>query len=192
MVTQMKRKKSRPGLVLLVVTIIGITISMFADAYGKELNINIHEEFSPTLVGKVIPVIEQANEGDIININIDSPGGRLDSYYAILFMLNNSKATTSCTVNGQAASAAAALLVNCDIIKVAPNSTILFHLPYAQIENFIHRDPHVSKSFVISMNKKLNLRTLLGEEKYIDMLYGYDILISGREFNQRLLLARLQ
>lgn len=186
-----KRKFNNVLFALWFVFTIGLVLSVMADALSKEIPVNVQGEFNEEMANSVIPVIQKATKDDVLVIKINSPGGQMIVLDDILEAIHTSKAKSVCIVSGLAASAAAMLLVNCDETAVTNGAVILFHLPYYKTPYGPLRDPIVSEMALIQLNNKLNFERLIGHEKYVAFLLGYDIVISGAEFNNSVWLARL-
>lgn len=72
-------------------------------------------------------MIRSFGENDVINIHINSYGG--DMFTAIQFMrvLNETKATVICSVEGACMSAATMIFLCGDMFEVSPHSMFMFH-----------------------------------------------------------------
>lgn len=88
--------------------------------------IPIHGAITPPQEYILRRAIKQANELDVevILLDIDTPGGRLDVTLEIMDMLTRFEGTTIAFVNDEAMSAGAFISVACDHIYMAPTGTI--------------------------------------------------------------------
>lgn len=86
----------------------------------------IHDAITPPQEYILRRAIKQANELDVevILLDINTPGGRLDVTLEIMDMLTRFEGTTIAFVNNEAISAGAFISVACDHIYMAPSGTI--------------------------------------------------------------------
>lgn len=86
----------------------------------------IHDAITPPQAYILRRAIKQANELDVevILLDINTPGGRLDVTLEIMDMLTRFEGTTIAFVNNEAISAGAFISVACDHIYMAPSGTI--------------------------------------------------------------------
>lgn len=82
---------------------------------------------SPRHYTNMLNVLRSATEMDAIVMHINSPGGRLDTTIQIINALQHTAATTYGILEGEAASAASAILLNCEEIHVMPNTMMMIH-----------------------------------------------------------------
>lgn len=75
----------------------------------------------------VTNMIANSKEGDFVEFEISSPGGYLNGVIALLSSMQKSDSTKVAWINGECHSAASMLALSCDIIYVAPYSTMLVH-----------------------------------------------------------------
>jgi ATP-dependent protease ClpP protease subunit len=123
-----------------------------AFAKGHEEEIELEEE-SPTALGffqrfrqnrcLIVPIdegvkeasyyrsvtygISELSEGDIVEFNINSPGGNLNGLIALLSAISETDAHVIANITGECHSAASILALNCDEIRVSPHCTMLVH-----------------------------------------------------------------
>lgn len=81
----------------------------------------------PSYYRDVVKTIQDASEGDIVRIVINSPGGRMDGCSSILHALAATDATTVAELVGDAYSAASLIALSCDIVQVGENANMLCH-----------------------------------------------------------------
>lgn len=66
-------------------------------------------------------------EGDIVELTINTPGGRVDSAVSIINALRATEAEVLAIIDNEAASAGSLIALACPNIMVAPNSTVMIH-----------------------------------------------------------------
>ena len=71
--------------------------------------------------------ISELSEGDIVEFNINSPGGNLNGLIALLSAISETEAHVVANITGECHSAASILALNCDEIRVSPHCTMLVH-----------------------------------------------------------------
>src|SRR5690349_11023893 len=99
------------------------TFSAFAQEYNTSLNTIIEDE----TVADTVQALRTAREGDVVYINITSPGGSVTSMEQVIKAMKETKALTIARVTKYAASAAAMIATKADILQVNPEALILFH-----------------------------------------------------------------
>ena len=103
--------------------------------FTKVLNSHIHKVFidedvkAPSYYRGLITILTNASEHDIVEFNISSPGGRIDSMLAIINAISMSEARTVAIVQGDVVSAATMLMLAVDEVIVTPNTGFMFHAP---------------------------------------------------------------
>lgn len=75
----------------------------------------------------LISLLVNANEGDVINLFINSPGGLLDTSLAIIESIKVSKAYVVGIINGACHSAASILVMYCSEVIVLDNAYMMIH-----------------------------------------------------------------
>lgn len=95
--------------------------------YNK-YTVHIDEPVKPaSYYRNVTNMIANSKEGDFVEFEISSPGGYLNGLIALLSAMQKSNSTKVAWINGECHSAASMLALSCDIIYVAPYSTMLVH-----------------------------------------------------------------
>lgn len=84
---------------------------------------------APAYYRCMIQTLLSCQEGDLVEIHINSPGGRLDSAKAIINAITNSKAVITGVLNSEACSAAGLIFLACDNQAVMPDATFMSHQP---------------------------------------------------------------
>jgi ATP-dependent protease ClpP protease subunit len=94
---------------------------------ATKYTIYLHDDFRNTDESvSIIETIKRTSGNDLIEFDICSPGGMVQTYQALLLALHQTDATVVATVHS-ASSAAAFLALNCDKLQVTPMSRLLLH-----------------------------------------------------------------
>lgn len=75
----------------------------------------------------LIKELYNAEDGDIITLNINSPGGRVDIGRSIITAMHHTKAVVHCHVESDSCSMAALIAVSGDSMTMSENTYLMFH-----------------------------------------------------------------
>jgi ATP-dependent protease ClpP protease subunit len=154
------------------------------------IQVSIDEEIKEaSYYRQVAQAIRDTSEGDIIEFDICSPGGRLDGLQVLLSAIYSTPAETIAKINGDCSSAASMLALHCDGVVVSPFATMLVHnVSYAtgysknaDIKNMVE---HISE-----YSEKLFRDTyeyFLTEEEIVKCLDGLQLYLNADEISERL------
>ena len=81
----------------------------------------------PSYYRDAVKAIQDANEGDVVKFQINSPGGRMDGCASILHAIASTDATTVAEIIGDCYSAASLIALSCDIVQVGEEANLLAH-----------------------------------------------------------------
>lgn len=88
----------------------------------------IDEEIQePSYYRNLIQTLLSSQEGDVVEIWINSVGGRMDSAQSIIGAMENSEADVVCVLQGQVISAASMIALRAPKVIVMPSSTMMIH-----------------------------------------------------------------
>lgn len=154
------------------------------------LVVPIDEEIvSPMYYRNILRAIAELNEGDMIQFDINSPGGDLYGLVSLLNAINETEATTVANIIGQASSSASMLSLCCDHVNVSPYATMLIHTgSYFGIEG---KSSDV-KGYVQHLEKtsealtKATYQGFLTDVEITKVLDGIDIWLNAAEIQGRL------
>lgn len=76
---------------------------------------------------ELIKTLYNAQEGDVLRLNINSPGGRVDIGRSIITAMHLSKAVVHCHVESDSCSMASLIAVSGDSMSMADNTYLMFH-----------------------------------------------------------------
>jgi membrane-bound ClpP family serine protease len=96
---------------------------------GRVSAVKVHGTVDAGLALFLQRVLEQHREGELVLLDINTLGGRLDSAIAIRDAMLESPARTLCWVHPRAISAGALLTLACDVVAVAPGASIGAAMP---------------------------------------------------------------
>lgn len=96
-------------------------------SYGFH-TIRLDEEIAePSQYREEFELIENAGEGDVIRLVINSPGGRMDTALQFIQLLRNSRAETVACLMGETHSAASMIALACRNWEVSPFASMMVH-----------------------------------------------------------------
>lgn len=91
---------------------------------GRVTQVDLHEAVDPGLAAFVKRVLEEHREDEVVLLDINTLGGRLDSALVIRDALLEAKPRTVCWVHPRAISAGALIALACDIVAVVPGASM--------------------------------------------------------------------
>jgi hypothetical protein len=98
--------------------------------------------------------MESLTENDIVDLKVNSPGGRLDGLVYLVNAISDCEAPVIGTLSGEAASAATVILLSCDGLRIKPYSTMMIHS--ASFGGYNHQSNMVSQTvFVDKQARKI-------------------------------------
>lgn len=155
------------------------------------LTVPMDQEFSnPSYYRFVCQAISELEEGDTVEFEVASDGGRVDGLIALLSALERTPATSVALLNGMAASAASILALNCDMVWVGINSSMMIHnAHFGSIGTVSNVVKHVD--FERKRTEKLIRSTyehFLTEDEIEAVLAGVEIWLDSEEINDRLVI----
>lgn len=155
------------------------------------LTVPMDQEFSnPSYYRFVCQAISELEEGDTVEFEVASDGGRVDGLIALLSALERTPATSVALLNGMAASAASILALNCDMVWVGTNSSMMIHnAHFGSIGTVSNVVKHVD--FERKRTEKLIRSTyehFLTEDEIEAVLAGVEIWLDSEEINDRLII----
>jgi hypothetical protein len=167
---------------LRIITATLILIFAAAWAQAKEVkSFDLTTEIGTDNLDGLISMLEKAEQGDVINVKIDSPGGSVVTTMKVVDAMSNTKAKVSCVVDKLAASGAAVIMLQCDDVKLVDKALVLFHLPFYVVHSVPLLEQHMvhdglySEQFVNMMNSRFCFRDSITPIVYEKFLMGQDI-----------------
>ena len=82
---------------------------------------------APEVYNKLCYLLNTAKEGDTIYIELNTPGGHIDSAFKILHSLKKTKARTVAIITGTVASAGTIIALSCDEVEVGDYTQFMIH-----------------------------------------------------------------
>lgn len=125
---------------------------------------------------EIIDVLNKAEYGEVVVININSQGGVMIQGMKIVKALNNTEATTICNVGKIAASMAAIIMNNCQYINLDKDSAVIYHMPYMYIPyvGAVRATP-INEMFLKYYRDEICLDNSFTKQEWDDLLIGQDI-----------------
>ncbi len=142
----------------------------------------------PSYYRAAVKAIQDANEGDVVRICLNSQGGRMDGCASILHALAATPATTVAEIQGDCHSAASLIALSCDIVQVGENASMLCH---SARWGFMGKSEDVIQNAL--HNKKISDQTMrriykhfLSEQEINEVITGKELYLDSDEIVERL------
>ena len=142
-------------------------------------------------ISLLIATIQSATAKDTILLVMHSPGGNVYAGFQIIDKLIATDAKTVGFIPQACYSMCAMITLHMDKIRLAPDAKIMFHMYHYQGYKALPGtwlskiDPSMNDYFISSF-KLMKEKGLLTDLEYRGILKGYDIYISGSDYNKRL------
>lgn len=91
---------------------------------GPVVKVEIHDEIEPGLAEFVSRVLHEHGDGELVLVDLNTLGGRIDSALKIRDALLETKATSVCWVHPRAISAGALITLACDVVVMTPDGSM--------------------------------------------------------------------
>lgn len=125
---------------------------------------------------EIIEVLNKAEDGEVVIININSQGGVMLQGMKIVKAMNNTKATIVCNVGKIAASMAAIIMNNCQFINISKDSAVIYHMPYIYIPYIGEvRATAINDTFLKYYRDEICLDRAFTKQEWDDLLIGQDV-----------------
>ena len=120
-----------------------------------EMIVNLNDSIrDPGHYFDLVEEMESLTENDIVDLKVNSPGGRLDGLVYLVNAIRDCEAPVIGTLSGEAASAATVILLSCDGLRIKPYSTMMIHT--ASFGGYNHQSNMVSQTvFVDKQARKI-------------------------------------
>ena len=155
-----------------------------------EITVPIDQEIkSQSYYRQVAQRIQELSQGDTVKFEISTPGGNVNGLVSILSALEKTEATSVAVINGEAYSAGAILALNCDVILVAENASMMIHDVSLSGASGKMSDISRNIDFVKKQSTKLAASTyegFLSPEEIEDMHKGVEFYFDADEILVRL------
>lgn len=156
----------------------------------------LHNMFTVNNFKPLYKLLNDAKDGEQINIFVNSGGGSVSAMFLLLDMIEQSKADVKYIVSDNSLSAAAIMLcyLNPEHVQVRDAAIIMFHQMTLRIDgkstviskldslNPVHKTLKQQNMIVLNKCKKL-----LTDAEWEKLMNGEDIYIIGKEFKKRLI-----
>lgn len=136
----------------------------------------------------LIQTLRKASENDLIEIMLNTPGGRLDSAQSIINAIHMSSASVVGIVNVEACSAGSMIALQCPNLVILPDSILMLHpASYGTYGN-----SHDNKVFADFINKRIRIlvnnyyKDFLSEKEIEELLTGKTFWMQEPEIIERL------
>lgn len=136
---------------------------------------------------EIIETIISANEGDLVEILISSPGGRASTCVSIINAIRSSKAFVRGVITSEACSAASIISLCCDELIAMPNSYMMIHnVSFGTVGSLNQVMPYTD--FTNKWCSELYAdvyKDFLTEDELLKVSYGGDMYLTADEVNTR-------
>ncbi len=143
---------------------------------------------SPSYYRMVCNKIEELTENDVVEFQINSPGGDLTGLVALLHAVRMTDAETVATIIGDCYSAASLLALSCDVVSVGSLANMLCHSASfgsrGKATDVRHHVNHLT-DYAESIFREC-YEHFLSEEEIEDVLAGKELYLNFDEINERL------
>lgn len=144
---------------------------------------------SPVYYRNIVLGLSELTEDDMVQFNINSPGGDLYGLISLLTAVQDTKAFTVANIVGQASSSASFLALHCDAVELSPYSTMLVHSgsyfgidgKSSDVKGYIQHLESIGESLV-----RETYEGFLTEGEIIKVLDGMDLWFNAKEIYERL------
>lgn len=148
----------------------------------------IRDEFKSTLqFENIVNTLEQAQESDLVEIKLVTPGGRIDAILPLLAAMEETKASTYVRAISDVASAGTFVLLKADNVYINPHVSLMFHnVQYAaggtgsSVEACVNHITKSSKALVLEI-----YQDFFTDQEIDAMLNGKDFYMGKEEFDER-------
>jgi ATP-dependent protease ClpP protease subunit len=153
------------------------------------LVVPIDTEFrDPSYYRMVCDKIGELGEGDIVEFEINSPGGSLSGLVTLLHAIRTTEAETMAVVVGDAYSAASLLALACDSVTIGPYANFLCHSASfgtrgktADVRGHVNHTANYAENIFRDCYEHF-----LTEEEITDVLEGKELYLNYEQINERL------
>jgi ATP-dependent protease ClpP protease subunit len=142
----------------------------------------------PSYYRMVAQKISELGEGDVVEFEINSPGGSLGGLVTLLHAIRNTEAETIAVVIGDAYSAASLLALACNSITVGPYGNFLCHSASfgtrgktADVRGHVNHTANYAESIFRDCYEHF-----LTEDEITDVLEGKELYLNYEQINERL------
>lgn len=143
---------------------------------------------SPSEFQEELYTMRQANEGDLVNLRINSGGGQLVTFTAVSHLMKNSSAHFHAILEGDASSAASMLFLIADSQEVADHSEMMIHT--AQVGYSSHSQGFKGSADMMAYQSERLIREVyedfLSEDEIHMVLNGGEIWLHSDQIRERL------
>lgn len=144
---------------------------------------------APVYYRNIVLALSELTENDMVQFNINSPGGDLYGLISLLTAVQDTKAFTVANIVGQANSSASFLALHCDAVELSPYSTMLVHSgsyfgidgKSSDVKGYIQHLESIGEALV-----RETYAGFLTEGEIIKVLDGMDLWFNAKEIYTRL------
>ena len=145
--------------------------------------------YNPSSILQLVDVLNNAKEGSVVEIYINTPGGSVYTLVMVLTAILNTKAKVVTIAEGIAASCGAMLWGYGHEVRITPNSIIMFHAPshmdWDKTLNIKDRADAIIQRFKALMEPIVQ-RGLITEEQYLQMFdEKKDVYITADQYKKK-------
>ena len=117
-----------------------VFVFVASPALAKTTHLHLETEISEETVSPLIEALESAphDKNDVVVIEINSPGGEIDSGFRLTKAIERYPARVVCIVDGEADSMASYVLMACDQRVMTRRSILMIHEPAIGAEGHMH------------------------------------------------------
>jgi len=165
-------------------------VQYYKKAYPSfELIVNLNEGvMGPDHYFDLVEEMESLSENDIVDLKVNSPGGRLDGLIYLINAIRDCEAPVIGTLSGEAASAATVILLSCDGLCIKPYSTMMIHS--ASFGGYNHQSNMVSQTIFVDKQARKILtdayQDFVSPSELESVFSGLELRLDYDQINERL------
>ncbi len=105
-----------------------LQVPIIKDEENKIISVYLRDTVDePCVYNELSYVLDAAEEGDTVNLYLNTPGGVVDTAFMIADDIKRSKARVVAQLSGTVASAGTLITMACDDIAIAPFTSFMIH-----------------------------------------------------------------
>jgi len=149
----------------------------------------IDEEVKPSsYYRQVLNRIDNMNEGDYLEINLNTYGGDLQGCMSLVHAIRSTAADVHCNIIGVAASAGSIIALSCPSIAVADHATLMAHSAFGgsvgTLGNLVHHTNFMEKHTKAIMQEVY--KDFLDEKELEQLFLGREFWFDADEISERI------
>ncbi len=142
----------------------------------------------PSKYSELLSRIESLQEGDVLEVVLDSIGGDLDGCIAIVAAIESTQAEVVAVLRNRVFSAASIIALRCANVQISPYARMMIHAKtggYFGKDHELEADYEFNQKYIKNFFRE-SYKYFLTEAEINNVLSGADIWLDAEEINTRL------